>query len=286
MTGWAGVDAPGPSLAVQRALAPLLVEPAGTAIVTDFDGTLAPIVEDPARARPLDGAVEVMGALARRFGVAAVLSGRPVSFLVEQLAGGTGRASGHPLPGVRVVGLYGLEWLTDDGKVALEPGAVAWRPVIEEAAGRLGRDLPSGVLVETKSFGVTVHWRRSPGSEAWAVARVGTEAARTGLVPHAGRMSLELRPPLAVDKGSTTRGLAAGCSAACYLGDDLGDLPAFAALSDLAARGEMATVSVAAIDEESTPAVADAADVVINGPLEALGLLRWLADQAAPVDRT
>ena len=98
---------------------------------------------------------------------------------------------------------------------------------------------------------------------------------------HLGRMSLELRPPVAVDKGTVVRQLAAGCSAACYLGDDLGDLPAFAALATLAGE-QMATVSVAAVDGESDPAVVAAADITVTGPAGALEVLRWLARSAAP----
>ncbi len=73
----------------------------------------------------------------------------------------------------------------------------------------------------------------------------------------------------------------AGCSAACYLGDDLGDLPAFAALEHLASVEGLTTVSVAVVDSESAPEVAEAADVVLGGPLEALNTLRWLAQGTA-----
>jgi Trehalose-phosphatase len=38
-----------------------------TALCLDFDGTLAPIVDDPNQARPLPGMVEVLGQLAARF---------------------------------------------------------------------------------------------------------------------------------------------------------------------------------------------------------------------------
>ena len=79
-------------------------------------------------------------------------------------------------------------------------------------------------------------------------------------------MSVELRPPLEVDKGSVVRGLAASCSAACYFGDDLGDLPAFEALADMGRDEGMSTLSIAAVDDESDPSVAAAADVVVAGP--------------------
>ena len=78
--------------------------------------------------------------------------------------------------------------------------------------------------------------------------------------------------------------LVEGCSAACYLGDDLGDLPAFAALARLASEHGLATVSVAVVDQESAPEVAEAADAVVSGPGQALILLRWLADTASGIN--
>jgi trehalose 6-phosphate phosphatase len=281
--------APEPSPEVRRALAPLLEHPGTTAIATDFDGTLSPIVEDPAEARPIDGAADVLDRLARQFGVVAVVSGRPVSFLVEQLGparrpratppGSTEVAEATP----RFVGLYGLESSGWDGVVVTEPGAERWRPVVGEAVERLGSLASSGLEVEPKGLTVTVHWRRAPGEARRAIAAVDAEAERSGLQAHAARMSIELRPPVEVDKGIALRRLVAGCTAACYFGDDLGDLAAFATLSDLASADGLSTVSIAAVDAESAVEVAEAADVIVRGPAGALQALRWLARRGSAV---
>ena len=69
------------------------------AICLDFDGTLAPIVDDPIEARPLPGAVGLLEHLAARFAAVAVISGRPVAYLARHLAA----------PRVRCLGLYGLQ---------------------------------------------------------------------------------------------------------------------------------------------------------------------------------
>ncbi len=242
--------------------------------MTDFDGTLAPIVEDPATARPLPGTAAVLARLARRFGVVAVVSGRPAAFLAAHLAmaGTRTGAAGR----VQLVGLYGLESAGPDG-VAVEPTAAPWRPVVDEVAGRLTIDAPAGVEVEGKGLAVTVHWRRAPAAGGWVADRVAAEAERSGLVAHPGRYSLELRPPLAVDKGTVLRRLTEGCSAACYFGDDLGDLPAFAELSGWAAAGREG-VAVAVVDEETPPEVVALADLTVPGPAAAGRLLSWLAD--------
>jgi trehalose 6-phosphate phosphatase len=273
-----------PSTAVRHAVAPLLIDPPRSAVVCDFDGTLSPIVEDPSRARLLDGMGGVLGRLARRFGIVAVVSGRPVSFLSDQLAAagdpatsGSDGATANAAP-IKLVGLYGLEWSGPGGTITTEPGVDWWRPIVLEAVSRLRSGAPPGVVVEPKGLAVTIHWRQAPEAASWARTAAVAEEERSGLRAHPGRLSTELRPPLEIDKGTTLGRLVEGCSAACYLGDDLGDLPAFAALTRLASGQGLATVSVAVVDEESAPDVAEAADVVVRGPSGALILLGWLAD--------
>ena len=107
--------------------------------------------------------------LARRFGVVAVVSGRPASFLVEQLAPAVG---GRPVDGgvgtsgsahsLRLVGLYGLEWAERDGAVIRRPEAEQWRSAVDGAVRRLRSAAPPGVVVERKGLAVTVHWRQAP----------------------------------------------------------------------------------------------------------------------------
>jgi trehalose 6-phosphate phosphatase len=252
-------------------LSRLMDAPASTAILTDFDGTLAPIITDPAAVEPLPGVAAILGRLSARFGVVAVVSGRPVSFLAQHLAGAGG---------VLLVGLYGLERSGGPGEVVTAPQAEPWRRVVAEAVARLTAAAPAGVTIEPKALTVTIHWRRDPAQAPAAVALAEAEASLTGLETHRGRMSIELRPPLAIDKGSVVATLVEGCAAAGYLGDDLGDLPAFAALDSASARRGMVTVKVAAVDGESPPEVAAAADLVVDGPKGALGVLGWLADPA------
>jgi trehalose 6-phosphate phosphatase len=253
------------------ALSPLLDDPSATAIVTDFDGTLAPIITDPAAVEPLPGVASTLAGLSAGFGLMAVVSGRPVSFLAEHLAG-----AGQ----LQLVGLYGLERLGERGEVIAAPGAEPWRRVVEAVVARLESAAPANVTIESKALTVTVHWRRDPALAPAAIGLADAEAAATGLETHRGRMSIELRPPLAIDKGSVVAGLVEGYAAAAYLGDDLGDLPAFAALDAASASRGVVTVKVAAVDGESPAEVAAAADVVVDGPTGAFGVLRWLADRA------
>jgi len=252
-------------------LAALLEDPATSAVLTDFDGTLAPIVADPALAAPLPGAPAVLGALARRFAVVAVVSGRPVAFLAERLAGAG--------PALRLYGAYGLEWI-EGGEVRRAPEAEPWRaPVGEVAAAARAAFAGEAVGVEDKGTSVTVHWRGAPAAAGRARAFVRSWADRTGLELQPGRMAAELRPPLAIDKGAVVESLARHCGAVCFAGDDAGDLAAFAALDRLAVTGTR-VVRVAVADEESPPELVAAADMVVRGPVEALALLAGLAARA------
>ena len=269
---------------VRSAVAPLLVDPSSTALLSDFDGTLAPFVDDPAAAVLLPGAGDVLVDLAGRFGRVGVVSGRPVSFLIERLVSGDGVQLAE-VDGARLVGLYGLEWSSNDGGVVTAPGAEQWRSVVANVVDRLRVVAPVGVSIEAKGLTVTVHWRQAPAMAEWVAAAVAEEVRQTGLVAHPGRMTSELRPPLAVDKGTATEALADGFAAVCFLGDDLGDLPAFHALDRLAHDRGLRAVTIAATDAESPAAVADAADVVVEGPQGALEVLRWLADQAVVDER-
>lgn len=253
--------------AVGALLDALAREPAGSCLLTDFDGTLAPIVADPAAARPLPGAPEVLARLAPRLRTVGVVSGRPAGFI-------------HALLGdsITISGLYGLELIPagSGGLVDVHPDVERWRAVVDAVAAEAEATAPAGVHVEHKGLAITVHTRRAAGEEGWVSAYCAAAAARTGLQIHTAKMSLELRPPARVDKGTVVRQLAAGATAVAYLGDDVGDLPAFAALDVLAGEG-VEVVKVAVGSPELDARVAGAADVVVPGPLACLRALEDLA---------
>ncbi len=229
----------------------VLTDPPATALLFDFDGTLSPIVDDPARAEPVAGVADLLVRLAARFGRVAVVSGRPRSFLTGWL----------PLA-IDLSCLYGLE-LRLDGVESDHPDAEPWRPRIADVAA--AADLPAGVTVEAKGLSLTVHYRRAPEAESSVVAWASTVAAETGLELRRAKASVELHPPVRVDKGTSVHALAAGCGTVVYVGDDVGDLPAFAALDELRGAG-VRTIKVASGGDELPDDVARAADLVVHGP--------------------
>jgi len=257
------------SLSVTELVAPFLADPATSGVFSDFDGTLAPIVDDPSGALPLPGVVDALADLACRYGRVGVISGRPASFLRAHLGG----------RGLFLSGLYGLE-LVEKGEVRAVAEAERWRPVVDEAAGAAEADLPAGLTVERKGLSVTVHYRRDRSHQAAAEAWTAARAEATGLIVHPARMSFELRPPVERDKGTVLAEAAAGRQQVCFLGDDRGDLEAFDTLDRMAADG--ATVVKVGVTSPEAPAeILDRADLVVDGPEGSLSFLRALLGDPA-----
>jgi trehalose 6-phosphate phosphatase len=244
----------------ERLRAVLRADPGATALFFDFDGTLAPIVDDPGAATAVDGALELLDGLTRRYRRVAVVSGRPRAFLAARV--GTG---------VDLSGLYGLETRVD-GVESEHEDAPAWRGVIARVVAEASEALPAGVRVEPKGLSLTVHHREVPEAEGEVQAWAQRTAAATGLQLRPAKRSVELHPPIEVDKGTSVEALSDGCWTVAYLGDDVGDLPAFAALDRLAAQGRT-TVKVAISSDELHPDVAAAADVVLDGPAAVVAAL-------------
>jgi trehalose-phosphatase len=270
------LSGPGDAAArLPEVLRPLATEPARAALFLDFDGTLSAVVKDPRDAVPLPGVPALLAELAVPFALVAVISGRPTAFLDDAL----GAAAG-----VTLAGLYGLE------RALQGPAHDAWASVIDEVVAEALATAPPGVYVEPKGLTVTLHFRRAPEHQDWVVGFAERQHAERGLMVVQGRRERELRPPLDVDKGTVVRALVAEhaakavpLEAAAAFGDDVGDLPAFAALETLHdSDGPLRTaVRVAAVDAESPAAVAAAADLTVTGAGGAVALLRTLATAAA-----
>lgn len=241
-------------------------------VAVDFDGTLAPIVPDPTDSRPAPGGVEALRRLVERGAAVAIVTGRNARTVVD--LGGL-----EEVPGLRVSGLYGAEeW--QDGRLDVpdEPPPLAkLRSRLPGVLAEAGAD--PDVWIEDKRLSLVVHARKA-AEPAAALARltgpVTALAADLGLEIHPGRDVLEVRLP-GYDKGGALRRLIAETSPRrlVFIGDDVGDLPAFDVVAQLRGSG-MPAWSVAVRSDE-VPAVADAADVVVTGPDQVVELLAAIA---------
>jgi trehalose 6-phosphate phosphatase len=263
-----------------------LVTVAAHAVVgLDFDGTLAPIVDDPDAAHIHPDAPEVLLELSQVVRAVAVITGRPAR---KALALGglddVGREIGDTGRELFVFGQYGYErWSSTQRRV------VSPRP--PHGLSAFLRDLPrvlreadaADAFIEDKGLAIAAHTRRlddPAGAYDRLLPGLRDLADRHGLVVEPGRNVIEVRSP-GMDKGVVVRNLAKEVEAGGFLfaGDDLGDVEAFEAVAELRAQGLATLLVCSASKEEST--LLELADVVVPGPDGVLDILRRLTEDAA-----
>jgi trehalose 6-phosphate phosphatase len=265
------------SAAGSSGLTAVLAEPARAVVALDYDGTIAPIVARPEDARPARGALAALRVLGTRIGACALVTGRPAQEAARLL-------ELEPDDRVLVLGHYGLQrW---QGGRLLSPPPV---PGVGTARYRLRRMLDEateppqvGSRLEDKEHSVALHTREAADPagalETWREP-LRALATETGLELVPGRFVLELRPP-GTDKGGALRTLAGERDAhsVVYVGDDLGDLPAFDTVEELRRLG-IPGLCVAAVDgsREGAGELRERADLVLFGPVGVVWFLQELA---------
>lgn len=257
-----------PALSLARTA--LAASPAG--LLSDIDGTLAPIIADPRAVALADGAVDALKALSRRIAVVGLVTGRAAADVRRM-----GVADD-----LLVIGNHGLEVLEPGTERSLMP------PGLEDVPDILARLLAAvppedGVMSEAKGLSATVHYRNAADPPAARRRIIGALSAALpdGIELREGRMSVELRPRASGDKGTALsdvvrrhdlRGLV-------VLGDDLTDLDMFAAAAALRAAGAIrAAILAVGADGEAPPAVLEAADASLASPADVVELLRALGN--------
>jgi len=186
----------------------------GTLVVLDFDGTLARIVRDPAKARLAAGTRRVLADAACVFRVA-ILSGRSAADVRSRLDG---------ISLEWIIGSHGAEWPGS-------PAPLAWRRLVEGWRQVLARRLAGheGLELEDKVLSLSIHWRNAKDrAEAGAAAlRAALRLAGAAVIP--GKRVLSVVPATAGDKGTALRRLVAesGCARVIFIGDDETDESGF-----------------------------------------------------------
>ena len=233
-------------------LAPLREAPGESALLFDVDGTLAPIAPRPELAFvPAETKLELTR-LAAKYAFVACISGR-AGEEAETLVG---------VEGIRYVGNHGLE--LDERAAELAHRIAVFRDSVA---------LP----VEDKGLSLSYHYRGAKDEEAARaeLEDVAERARNEGLDPRWGRKVLEIRPPVAADKGTAVTALLASVPVrlALYAGDDTTALDAFGGL----ARARLDHAVRVAVESEEGPAkLLAAADVVVQGPAQLAWLLTTL----------
>jgi trehalose 6-phosphate phosphatase len=262
--------------AARAALEPLRADPARGAVLTDVDGTLAPIVERAEEAAVPVPAREALARLSERYGLVGCISGR------------------QALEARRLVGLDGIAYAGNHGLELLLPGDEAPRPDPslagrERAAAEFLATVDPATLAtdglrqEDKGPIQALHWRGA-ADEATAEGHaheIAADAGQAGLEPRWGRKVLELRPPGGGGKDAAVAALLAadGVERVAYAGDDRTDLDAFRRLRELREAGELsAAVCVGVASAEAPAELREESDLLVDGPRGWLAILEWLAE--------
>jgi trehalose 6-phosphate phosphatase len=234
-------------------------------LCTDFDGTLTPLVDDPAQAYLGPHMRRLLRSLAdHERTTLAFISGRARADLQARIG----------IPGVIYAGNHGLE-ISGRGMVFVEPTAATRRAAVRELAADLAnklRHIP-GVFVEDKGLTLSIHYRRAAATARGQVRRIARAAS--GRTDHRFQMTkgnkvLEIRPGVPWNKGTAVhwirQHLGGPDPLTIYLGDDITDEDAFAALPE--------AISVHVGEPRTT-----AAGFRLKGPAEVRRFLAWIVSR-------
>lgn len=239
-------------------------------LISDFDGTVSPIIANPDEAHATARSRTALTALVERLALVALVSGRAVNDL---------RARAQ-IPGAVYVGNHGLEHLTDKG-IDTPPEVVAYRPMIDAVTQEIAQLEIPGLRLEDKRVTVSLHYRNTPDPDA-AAAQIEPFltrlAAQHRLRLSKGRMVFELRPPFEINKGTALKRLIQTheLEAAVFMGDDTTDADAMRIARQLREDGSCYVVSLGVESDETPQAVRDSADVMVQGISGVEDFLEWL----------
>ncbi len=254
-------------------------------VLSDFDGTLSHFAERPDAATITPASAHALDRLMGGGATVALISGRSAGDV-------RGR---FPRAGVCYVGNHGLDRWVGDG-VELVAEARPWGVALHDLLAELAPFADPQILVENKGVTATLHYRAADDplvASAEIEARLRPLCERYGLRLNAGNQVWEIKPPLALDKGTALAAIVAeqGLDGVLFLGDDTTDLLAMAELRRLrtahdAGTAPLAGLSVGVMHGLGTPpALRDFADMIANGPDDVARLLGWLADESSVVGR-
>ncbi len=261
---------------VRRCLDVLSSTPSG--LVTDIDGTISVMAPTPGEAVVTEEARRALRGLAERLAFVGVVTGRSAT-VGESLVG---------VPGLVYVGNHGTE-RRHNGTTWMHPEAAATASklghtlrAIYERASALGAG--HGLVVEDKGLSGSIHYRLAPRPDQARLVLVelaNEAAAEAGLLVTEGRLVVELRPRLRVNKGTALVDLIRehNLRGVVFLGDDLTDVDAFRAVRELRDAGEIDGLRVGVLAPETQPLVLAETDVTVRGVEACVELLQEIAER-------
>ncbi|MHB0867788.1 MAG: trehalose-phosphatase [Thermoleophilia bacterium] len=262
---------------IQDALAPLTANPQATAILLDLDGTLAPIMPRPESVAVPAPISRLVRDLTHRYLAVTVVSGRPATE-ARRIVGNSELA---------YIGNHGFETMLPGHAVIVSEAAQPYLPRIHELV-TFCRSLEAigkaGVWVEDKMATMSLHFRLAPDPEAarrFIEEHIMPRVAELELSRSDGRMVIEIRPPVAINKGVSVAAMLDRLDArqAIYIGDDTTDIDALKELRKRKRRKNTVMVGVGVTSDETPPDMPRYADLLVRRSSGVEMVLRLLAGE-------
>ena len=237
------------------------------AIFSDIDGTISPIAPHPEQAIVPPSIVQALKALLEQGALVVMVSGRHLQ-QARRMVG---------IENAVYVGNHGLSVWEGGQEETVDTATAEFLYPARSALEELAELKIPGLVLEDKGPVIAVHYRQTPDKETarhQILAAINASSSAQSFQVHEGRMVIELRPALAVSKGTIIPQLVKRHSlrGLVCLGDDLTDVDMFRAASELT---DIATACVAVTSPETSPKVTKSADYSVEG----VSGVSWLLDQ-------
>lgn len=238
-------------------------------LITDIDGTICPTIPNLLEAKIPETIRQLLLALSKKLALVAVISGRQSSEVKDMV----------DIEGVTCIGHYGME-VWQNGKAVLHPDAQPYVPAVRALVKEI-ESLKSieGVVIQDKWATVSVIYRQSPNPEYASKAIINLlfnspNAKQLRIMGE--KMIFGIVPPIDINKGTAVTDLVRlhHLHAGIFLGDDIGDIPAFRAIRRKGTSFH--GLAIAVVTEETPEEVISKADFVLDGVQETEILLKWL----------
>lgn len=242
----------------------------------DIDGTLSPFAPTPDSAQLYPGVLPLLKR-AKKHAYIAIMTGRSIDDGAAMLN----------LEGMTYIGTHGLEW--SEGLPWLHPVEVVPEAMDYYEQGKYLLDLVEqhlsdlpGVIVQRKRIGGSIHYRLSPNpveTRQKLLSLLEQPVRQVNMSLSEGKLIIEIRVPLPVDKGQALRKFAQRFSlrALVFAGDDRTDLDAIVEITSMRKEG-IAALSIVVQHHDTLPELLGQADIIVQGVPGMVELLHEMVD--------
>ncbi len=245
-------------------------------LITDVDGTISKTAPTPQEAEVSPICRQYLSTLCNHLALVAAISGRPAIEAKNMIK----------IDRVVYIGNHGLERWTE-GHSELKKDVKAYSKVIKAVIEELTPLLSiEGIRIENKGITATIHYRLCPRPELaerdiLVALEDSTQAKRLQIMP--GKMSINLLPPLAVNKGTVVLELIQEYSlqGGIYMGDEITDIDAFRAIHAACRDIDFQGFAIGITSQEMPKELVAEADFTLYGINDVERFLKWLS-QTAP----